>query len=293
MPAQIRVVRITKPKRVCFCYCSLHQAPAPQRVLAGGLAAPGLIAHVLVSRHCDHLPLSRRRRIFAWHGLEISRCTPCGRIDAACRWLEALRARWSRTSCPAITSSPTICCCRCSIAAQAGSKPATSGPARETTSPIAAQCRPWCCIASRTALLGVPPSTSGPPAAFRRSAATPGSRHRPTEAPSSWLPAGCTPAAGLSSCMRQAPVATKAVRRSAELQQVETEIRARLPDERRAVRAERSIPPIEALHAWLDLERSRLPGRGRLATAIRYVLGRWRAPTRFLDDGGSTSMSIR
>jgi transposase len=53
----------------------LHQAPVPERVLAGGLATPGLIAHVLVSRYCDHLPLYRQSQIFARHGAEISRST--------------------------------------------------------------------------------------------------------------------------------------------------------------------------------------------------------------------------
>ena len=93
IPAQIRVVRITRPKRACRCCGTLHQAPAPERVLAGGLASPGLIAHVLVSRYCDHLPLYRQSRIFARHGLEISRSTLSGWIGAACWWLEALHER--------------------------------------------------------------------------------------------------------------------------------------------------------------------------------------------------------
>ncbi len=42
---------------------------------------------------------------------------------------------------------------------------------------------------------------------------------------------------------------------------------------------------VEVLQAWLDLQLSRLPGRSRLAEAIRYALGRWSALTQFLDDG--------
>ena len=78
VPAQLRVIRITRPKRACRCCGTLHQAPAPERPLAGGTATPGLLAHVLVSRYCDHLPLYRQSRIFARHGLEISRSTLSG-----------------------------------------------------------------------------------------------------------------------------------------------------------------------------------------------------------------------
>ena len=57
------------------------------------MATPGLLAHVLVSRYCDHLPLYRQSQIFARHGLEISRSTLSGWVGAACWWLEALHAR--------------------------------------------------------------------------------------------------------------------------------------------------------------------------------------------------------
>ncbi len=93
VPASVRVVRTTRAKKACRCCGTLHQAPAPERVLAGGLATSGLIAHVLVSRYCDHLPLYWQSQIFARPGLEISRSTLSGWVGAACWWLEALHAR--------------------------------------------------------------------------------------------------------------------------------------------------------------------------------------------------------
>ena len=42
---------------------------------------------------------------------------------------------------------------------------------------------------------------------------------------------------------------------------------------------------VDALRAWLDPQLARLPGRGRLAEAFRYALGRWTALGQFLDDG--------
>ncbi len=93
VPAQLRVLRITRLKCACRACGTLHQASAPERAIAGGLTTPALLAHVLVSRYCDHLPLYRQSRILARHGLEISRSTLAGWVGAACWWLEALHQR--------------------------------------------------------------------------------------------------------------------------------------------------------------------------------------------------------
>ena len=81
------------------------------------------------------------------------------------------------------------------------------------------------------------------------------------------------------------PVAPEAVQRIGELYEIEATIRTQPPDERLRVRQQQSLPLVEVLQAWLELQLSRLPGRSRLAEAIRYALGRWSALTRFLADG--------
>ncbi len=113
-----------------------------------------------------------------------------------------------------------------------------------------------------------------------------GSRRWRTRAPSPWLPVGPTPDADSFELHETgSPVATEAVRRIGELYEIEATIRGRPPDERLQVRRTRSLPLVEVLQAWLDLQLSRLPGRSRLAEALRHVLGRWSALTRFIDDG--------
>ncbi len=69
------------------------------------------------------------------------------------------------------------------------------------------------------------------------------------------------------------PIATEAVQRIGELYEIEATIRGRPPDERLQVRQKHTRPLVEALQAWLNLQLSRLPGRSRLAEAIRYALG--------------------
>jgi hypothetical protein len=77
-PAQLRVVRITRPKYACRARGSVAQALAPERPIAGELATPASLAQVLVSRYCDHTPLYRQSQIFARHGVDLSRSMPDG-----------------------------------------------------------------------------------------------------------------------------------------------------------------------------------------------------------------------
>ena len=93
VPARLRVIRICRPRYGCLACGTIHQAPAPERPIAKGLASPGLLAHVLVAKHCDHLPLYRQSQIFALHGVGIDRSTLANWVDGACWWLEPLQAR--------------------------------------------------------------------------------------------------------------------------------------------------------------------------------------------------------
>ena len=75
VPARLRVIRIRRPRYGCRACGTIHQAPAPERPIAKGLATPGLLAHVLVSKYCDHFPLNRQSQIFARQGVELDRPT--------------------------------------------------------------------------------------------------------------------------------------------------------------------------------------------------------------------------
>src|SRR6266699_3576163 len=93
VPARLRVIRICRPRYGCRACGTIHQAAAPERPIAKGLASPGLLAHVLVAKYCDHLPLYRQSQIFARHGVEIDRSTLANWVGGACWWLEPLQAR--------------------------------------------------------------------------------------------------------------------------------------------------------------------------------------------------------
>ena len=75
IPANFKVIRHVRPKFACTGCERVVQAPAPPRVIERGLAGPGLLAHVLVSKYADHCPLYRQAEIYAREGVDLDRST--------------------------------------------------------------------------------------------------------------------------------------------------------------------------------------------------------------------------
>jgi transposase len=75
VPARFQVVRHIRPKLACQRCDAISQAPAPLLPVPRGRAGPGLLAHVVVSKFADHLPLYRQSQIYAREGVELSRST--------------------------------------------------------------------------------------------------------------------------------------------------------------------------------------------------------------------------
>ena len=72
-PGTFTVERHVRPILACPQCETITQAPMPAYVIDKGLATPGLMAHVLVAKYADHLPLYRQEGIFARAGLKIAR----------------------------------------------------------------------------------------------------------------------------------------------------------------------------------------------------------------------------
>jgi transposase len=88
VPASFVVIRHVRPKLSCTkCDC-IVEAEAPSRPIERGLAGPGLLAHVLVSKYCDHQPLYRQSEIYARQGVELERSTMADWVGASSRLLE-------------------------------------------------------------------------------------------------------------------------------------------------------------------------------------------------------------
>ena len=78
-PARFVVIETVRAKYACpHCHEGVIEAPAPPQAVEKSLAGERLLAHVVVSKYVDHLPLHRLARIFAREGVDLSRATLCG-----------------------------------------------------------------------------------------------------------------------------------------------------------------------------------------------------------------------
>lgn len=94
VPSKLEVHEHVRPKYACrYCKDGVTSAPPPPRPIARGIAGPGLVAQVVVSKFGDHLPLYRLEDIFTRHGLHIARSTLCDWVSAAADLLEPLYER--------------------------------------------------------------------------------------------------------------------------------------------------------------------------------------------------------
>jgi transposase len=90
VPARFKVIRHVRPKLSCTKCDVIVQAEAPSRPIARGLAGPGLLANVLVSKYADHQPLNRQAEIYAREGVELERSTLADWVGAASELLAPL-----------------------------------------------------------------------------------------------------------------------------------------------------------------------------------------------------------
>jgi transposase len=287
VPATLKVIRHVRPKYACDGCSTLVQANAPSRPIARGLAGPGLLAHVLVSKYQDHLPLYRQSAIYARTGIDLDRSTLADWVGGAAKLLEPLvdaLGRYVRSACKLHADDTPV--------------PVLT-PGRGSTR----QGRLWTYVRDDR-----PAGSQDPPAVWMQY--TPdrkGEHPREHLAPFTGV-LQADAYAGFdrlygdkiqeAACWAHArryffevhaahasPIAAEALARIARLYDVEDPIRGRLPDERREVRQARAGPELAALHDWLHATLPTLSKKSALAVAIRYTLSRWTALTRYRDDG--------
>ena len=94
VPAQFRVLVVRRPKYACrACEDVVVQAPAPARLIEGGLPTEATVAQVLVSKYADHLPLYRQAQIYARQGVTLDRSTLADWVGRAAFLLRPVHER--------------------------------------------------------------------------------------------------------------------------------------------------------------------------------------------------------
>ncbi|HUY11937.1 MAG TPA: IS66 family transposase [Candidatus Baltobacteraceae bacterium] len=287
-PVRFKVIRQVRTKLACAKCDTIVQAPAPTRPIERGMAGPGLLAHVLVGKYADHLPLYRQAEIYAREGVELDRTLLAqwvGNINALLTPLtDALRAHVFAAEVVHADDTPIP------VLAPGRGKTKTG--------------RLWTYVRDERPAVG----EAAPAVWF---AYTP---DRKGEHPQRHLAAftGVLQADGYAgysklydggrvreaACwahvrrkfvdlheLHKSPVAGEMLDRVGALYAIEKAIRGRPPDERRAVRRERSRPALDAMHGWLHETLATLSQKSAMAKAIRYALTRWAALIRYCDDG--------
>jgi transposase len=97
VPESFKVIRHVRPKFSCGRCEIVVEAPAPSRPIARSYAGPGLLAHVLVAKYCDHTPLNRQSEIYAREGVDLDRSTLAGWVGASAGRLGAASTTAART----------------------------------------------------------------------------------------------------------------------------------------------------------------------------------------------------
>ena len=288
VPEQFKVIRHVRPKLSCSCCSQIVQAPAPSRPIERSIAGPGLLAHILTAKYCDHQPLYRQSQIYARDGIDLDRSTLAGMVGRCGALVTPLAAAIGKHVKGALK-----------IHADDIPIPVLSpGNGKTKTGRLwvyVRDDRPW--------------ADPAPPAVwFRYSPDRKG--ERPLEHLKDYQ--GMLQADGYAGFNRlyetgravevacwahvrrpfyeisvaaDSPIAREALERIQALFAIEAEIRGRPAEERRTLRQSRAGPLLDDLHRWFHSTLSQLSRKSPLALAIRYALTRWTALTRYRDDG--------
>jgi len=288
IPDRFKVIRHIRPKLACSRCEKIVQAPAPSRPIARGIAGPGMLAHVLVSKYADHLPLCRQSQIYARAGLELDRSTLSDWVGGAHALLEPLiealgRHVLSGTHLHADdTPYPVLA-------------PGTGKTKMARIWTYVRDERPWASSTPAAVLFRYTPDRKGQHPRIHLAGFT-GALHADGYAGFDRLfeSGRIREIACWAHARRkffdlyeatQSPIAKEALDRIGALYAIEGEIRGKPPDERCAARQARAGPLLADLHTWLLATMRPLSKKSELAGAIRYALSRWEALCRYRDDG--------
>ena len=284
IPAQFFVHRHIRPQYACRHCDTVTAVPMPPQVIDKGLPAPGLLAHILVSKYADHQPLYRQAVIYARQGVFIPRSTQAGWVGASEVLLEPLveRLRVHMLAETYLQADET----RLPVLAPGTGKTRTGYLWVYRTGP-------WSPLQAVVFDYAEGRGQTWPKAflaGFKGTLQIDG--YAGYNAVLAWkdiVEAGCWAHVRRAFYdvfkATRSPVAAEALRRIRTLYEIEAELKDLSPEARVAQRQARSEPLLKDFRTWLDDSLLKLPPGSSLAKAIGYALGRWAALRAYLRDG--------
>lgn len=291
IPAQFRVIVTRRPKYACrSCEGGIAQAPAPAHIIAGGMPTEATLAHVIVSKYADHLPLYRQGQIYSRQGIDPDRSTLAAWVGKAAFELspvhEALMAELKRSTKLFMDETPAP----------------VLAPGRKRTKTgyfwaLARDDRPWGGDDPPGVAFTYAPGRSGQYAdkildGFSGILQVDGYAgynrllRRPTQDVTltyCWAHARRKLYDVTQSSA--APIAQEGLAYIQALYRTEKDIRGHSPDARYAARQERSKPIIKTFEGWLAQSRARVSAKSPTGEALKYIAKYWDGLCLFLTDG--------
>ena len=304
IPRQWKVIQHVREKFTCRDCEKISQAPAPFHVIARGWAGPNLLAMIVFEKFGQHQPLNRQAERYAREGVPLSLSTLADQVGACASVLRPIYDRLQAH----VLAAERLHGDDTTVPVLAKGKTATA--------------RSWVYVRDDRPFGGRAPPAAVFYYSRDRSGEHPqrhlanfggvlqadaysgyGKLYEPGRAPGPITEAACwsharrkfyvladietnarRKAQGKTSAVIS-PMALETVRRIDALFEIERSINGLGADQRKTVRQDRSAPLVASLQTWMREERARLSRHNDLAKAMDYILKRWDAFTRFLDDG--------
>ncbi|AWD20888.1 IS66 family transposase [Fuscovulum blasticum] len=294
VPAQLRVIVTVRPKYACrSCTDGVTQAPAPSHLIMGGLPTEATLAHVLVSKYADHLPLYRQSQILARAGLYLHRAVLADWVGKAAFHLKPIVDRLAehlkRSSKLFMdeTTAPVL------------------DPGRGVTKTgylwaLARDDRPWGGEDPPGVVYFYAPGRAGENAetfltgfdgilqidgytGYNRLTKPSRKGGAPIRVAHCWAHARRK----LKEVFDRdgSEIAAEGLRRIAELYAVEADIRGISPGQRLSARQARTAPLVAAFGDWLQAQRRKISAKSRLGEKLAYIHNHWDGLQTFLTDG--------
>jgi len=294
VPSHFKVIIHVRPKMACRDCETITQQPMPALPIVRGMPGPGLLAHVIVSKYCDHLPLYRQSEIYARDGVNIDRSTLAEWVGHMAALITPLAEAIGRH----VRAGETL---------HADDTPVpVLDPGRGKTKTgrlwVAVRDeRSWGSTAPPAAVYHYAPDRTGERAETLL-AGCKGYLHADAYAGFNRLydldPKTGVPRLMEVSCWAHArrkiyevhaatnsPVAQEILERIGALFEIERAVKGQSPEARRHARIEQSVPLLAELKQMFEAALNKISGKSQLAQAIRYALSRWPQLTRYTTDG--------
>jgi len=288
IPGRFVVNKIIRPRMSCRRCEAISQAPMPSRPIERGRPGAGLLAHVLVSKYADHLPLYRQSQIYAREGVDLDRSTMADWVDKSTALLELLADVIAKR----VEEGAAL------FADDTPLKMLAPGNKKTKTARIWAYVkdeRPW--------------SGTSPPCVWYQFKVDRKGEHpvKHLFGYQGWVHADgyvgfngvfgegkASEVACMAHIRRKfvdvftaqgSAIASGAIKRIAQLYGVEKQARGQSPEARVALRQSKAKPIFDDLEYWLHAQLPKISGKSPLAKAIRYALGRMPKTRPYFDNG--------